>query len=89
MAQSYYYPNIEAALVSYGRDLRIGPDQVAARIGLAKSTYYAKLRGKTSWNIGELCRISRLTGASYEYLVEDRQILRTEAPAKAVCPAVG
>lgn len=73
---NYYYPNIEAALGDYARGLHLVPSQVADRLGMGRSTFYNKLRGKSSWTIDNLCRISRLTGASYEDLVADRQAVR-------------
>lgn len=76
---NYYYPNIEAALVDYARGLHLSPAQVADRLGLSQSTYYNKLRGKTSWTVDNLCRISRITGAPYEELVADRQLIRVSA----------
>ena len=76
---NYYYPKIEAALVDYGRSLNLSPAQVADKLGVSQSTYYNKLTGKTSWSVDNLYKIARMTGATYEDLVSERQPLGASA----------
>ena len=68
----YSYPVINEFLNAYRAEHGLTAEEMAAELGMAKSTFYSKVNGYASWTINDLVILAQKSGISYKELIEGR-----------------
>lgn len=72
--RGFFYPRIKQALDAYADERNLTMTQMAARLNMAKSTYYNKIRGITTWTLDDVKVIAGLTKVPVEDLIAETKL---------------